>query len=94
MHSHHVPLHGQGDPLGAHRGLVLVVVELLGEGLDAAVQLVEDIALPPGRAVVVNQLVEEHAVQEPREEVASVLDRDIGAPETEEGRLVEADDGF
>ena len=42
----------------------------------------------------VHQLIEEHAVKEAREEVARVLDRDIGAPETEEGCFVEADEGF
>ena len=77
---------GQGlpdlGPLGA---------EHLAQG---AVQLVEDVALPPGRAPTVHQLVEEHAVQEAREEVLGVLDRDIGAPETEEGGFVEADEGF
>ena len=41
-----------------------------------------------------HQLIEEHAVKEAREEVTRVLDRDIGAPETEEGRFVEADEGF
>ena len=61
---------------------------------QGAVQLVEDVALPPGRAPAVHQLIEEHAVKEAREEVTRVLDRDIGAPETEEGRLVEADEGF
>ena len=46
------------------------------------------------RVLPVHQLIEEHAVKEAREEVTRVLDRDIGAPETEEGRFVEADEGF
>ena len=47
-----------------------------------------------GGGPAVHQLLEEHAVQEAREEVLGVLNRDIGAPETEEGRFVEADEGF
>ena len=69
---------------------------LLGELLaHAAVDLVEDVALAPGRPAAVDELVEEHAVQEAREEGGGVLHAAPGrAPQPEEGRLVEADEGL
>ena len=69
---------------------------LLGELLaHAAVDLVEDVALAPGRPAAVDELVEEHAVQEPREEGGGVLHAaPRRAPQPEEGRLVEADEGL
>ena len=69
---------------------------LLGELLaHAAVDLVEDVALAPGRPAAVDELVEEHAVQEAREEGGGVLHAAPGrAPQPEERRLVEADEGL
>ena len=69
---------------------------LLGELLaHAAVDLVEDVALAPGRPAAVDELVEEHAVQEARQEGGGVLHAAPGrAPQPEEGRLVEADEGL
>ena len=86
-------LRGEAADVAQHQARVPAAALLGHLAANAAVHRVEQIALPPGQTAAGDEVSEEHAVQEPRQEPVRLLSR-RGATETEECGFVEGDDWF